>query len=251
MLEHTLIIFNRQIRLSLRTPLWAIIALIQPLLYLVLFAPLLQPLANRPGFPAGDAWTVFVPGLLVQLGMFGSLFVGFGLLDAMRNGVVERMRVTPVSRLALLLGRVLRDALVLIIQATILTLAAVAMGLRVPATGALVAVVIVGLLGVALSSLSYAAALRLRSEDSLAQLLNSVSLPVLLLSGILLPMTLAPRWLRLLAGFNPFYYVVDGTRAAFRGDTGATELIVGLAAAALLAAAGLWVGVRTFQRESA
>src|SRR5215510_4332340 len=102
MLSSTFTIFRHQLRHSLRTPHWLIIALIQPLLYLALFAPLLQPLANRPGFPRGDAWTVFVPGLLIQLGMFGCLFVGFGLLDSMRNGVVERLRVTPVSRMALL-----------------------------------------------------------------------------------------------------------------------------------------------------
>ena len=251
MIRQTLLVLGQQLRLSWREPAWFIIALIQPLLYLALFGPLLEPLTHTEGFPAGDSWSVFVPGLLIQLGMFGSLFVGFGLIGELRDGVVERMRVTPVSRLALLLGRVSRDTLVLLIQATLLTVVAMAFGLRVPLVGALLTVVIVGLLGIALSSFSYAVALRLRSEDALAQLLNMVSVPVLLLSGILLPMTLAPRWLRTLAHANPFFYIVDGARAAFRGDTGATSLGAGIAAAALLAAAGLWLGTRTFQRESA
>ena len=106
------------------------------------------------------------------------------------------MRVTPASRLGLLLGRVLRDALVLLVQATLLTLVAVVFGLRVPLVGALLTVGLVLMLGIALASLSYAAGLWLKSEDALAPLMNTVAQPVLLLSGILLPMSLAPGWLR-------------------------------------------------------
>ncbi|HEU4610598.1 MAG TPA: ABC transporter permease, partial [Kofleriaceae bacterium] len=75
--------------------------------------------------------------------------------------------------------------------------------------------------------------------------------PVLLLSGILLPMTLAPRWLQRLAAANPFSHVVDGARAAFRDDLGNQSLMIGLLSAAALAIVGLAVATRTFQRESA
>lgn len=251
MLRDTLITFRYQLRLLLREPVWIIIVMIQPLLYLALFAPLIEPIAkSTPNFPAGDAWQVFVPGLLIQLGIFGSMFVGFGIIAEIRYGTIERMRVTPASRLGLLLGRILRDTLVLLIQATLLTLIAVAFGLRVPALGALITVGIVGLLGVSLSSLSYAAGLWLKSEDALAPLLNMISVPVLLLSGILLPMELAPKWLRAIASANPFSHVVDGSRAAFRGDYGTPSVAIGLAAAAILAAVGLAVAARTFARES-
>src|SRR5687768_14862141 len=153
MLRDAAIIFRYQMRLLLREPVWIVISLIQPLLYLALFAPLLDPLTRSPGFPPGDAWTVFVPGLLIQLGMFGSMFVGFGIIAEVRYGTVERMRVTPASRLGLLLGRVLRDTVVLLIQATLLTLVAIAFGLRVPAAGAAITVGIVGMLGISLASL--------------------------------------------------------------------------------------------------
>jgi ABC-2 type transport system permease protein len=179
------------------------------------------------------------------------MFVGFGIIAEIRYGTVERMRVTPASRLGLLLGRILRDTLVLLVQAALLTLIAVALGLRVPLTGALITVGIVGLLGVSLASLSYAAGLWLKSEDALAPLLNLVSVPVLLLSGILLPMTFAPRWLLRLAQLNPFSHVVDGARAAFRNDLGDRSLVIGLLSAAVLAILGMAVATRTFQRESA
>jgi ABC-2 type transport system permease protein len=249
-LRETMLIFQQQMRLLGREPVWPVIALIQPVLYLALFGPLLEPLAGSPGFPPGNAWQVFVPGLLVQLGMFATMFVGFGLLAEMRFGVLERMRVTPASRLALLLGRVGRDGLVLVAQSAALVAASTAFGLRAPMLGVLVTLGIVALLGVALSALSYALALKVKSEDALAQVLNMLAVPMLLLSGILLPMSLAPGWLRWLSRLNPFSHIVDGARAAMLGHLATGAVAAGAGAALGLAIVGLAVGTRTFQSES-
>ncbi|HYJ76800.1 MAG TPA: ABC transporter permease [Kineosporiaceae bacterium] len=251
-LRETWIVFSRALRLSLRNPVWVVIGLTQPVLYLALFGPLLKKVVeNTPGLPPGDAWQIFVPGLLVQLGIFGAAFVGFGLVAEWRAGVIERMRVTPAHRTALLAGRVARDVVVLLVQGALLMLVAVPFGLRVPVGGAALALLVVGLLAAAFSSLSYAAALALKSEDALAPLLNGIAVPVLLLSGILLPMSLAPAWLRTLSDVNPLKHVVDGIRAFFRGDLTTSVGGWGLVWALGLVAAGLLVGTRTFRRESA
>ncbi|MGH7883677.1 MAG: ABC transporter permease, partial [Candidatus Dormibacteraceae bacterium] len=100
LLRDTWIIFQRYMGQLLREPAWVVIQIVQPLIYLLLFAPLLTSIATSPGFPPGGAYNVFVPGLLIQLGLFGASTVGFGLIAELRLGVVERMRVTPVSRLA-------------------------------------------------------------------------------------------------------------------------------------------------------
>ncbi|MGH7860647.1 MAG: ABC transporter permease, partial [Candidatus Dormibacteraceae bacterium] len=111
------LIFGRYLDMLLHNPVWVVIGVVQPLLYLLLFAPILKSVAQLPGFPRGGAYNVFVPGLLVQLGLFSAAGVGFGLIAELRLGVIERMRVTPVSRLALLLGRAGRDILMLVVQA--------------------------------------------------------------------------------------------------------------------------------------
>jgi ABC-2 type transport system permease protein len=251
-LRETWLVFSRALRLSLRNPIWVIIGLTQPILYLALFGPLLeQVVGNTPGMPPGDAWKIFVPGLLVQLGIFGASFVGFGLIAEYRAGVVERMRVTPAHRSALLLGRVLRDVLVLVVQAAVLSLVAVPFGLRTSIAGVVLALLVVGALAASFSSLSYAAALTLKSEDALAPLLNGIAVPLLLLSGILLPMSLAPTWLQRLSDVNPLKHVVEGVRALFRGDITTSTSAWGLVATAALVAVGLVVGTRTFRRESA
>ncbi len=250
--RETWIVFSRALRLSLRNPVWVVIGLTQPVLYLALFGPLLKTVVqSTPGLPPGDAWQIFVPGLLVQLGIFGAAFVGFGLIAEWRAGVIERMRVTPAHRTALLAGRVARDVLVLGVQGALLMLVAVPFGLRVPVGGALLALLVVAFLAAAFSSLSYAAALVLKSEDALAPLLNGIAIPLLLLSGILLPMSLAPAWLRTLSDVNPLKHVVDGIRALFRGDLATSVAGWGLVWALGLVAVGVLVGARTFRRESA
>ena len=80
-----------------------------------------------------DAYPVYVPGLMVSISCFGGIFSGFGLLAELRAGVIERVRVTPVSRQALLLGRALREVVNMFFQAVIVTLLALPFGLRIPA----------------------------------------------------------------------------------------------------------------------
>ena len=68
-LRDTWLVFERYLTVLLRNPAWMIIGVLQPVLYLVLFAPLLKSLASTRGFPSGGAYNVFVPGLLIQLGL--------------------------------------------------------------------------------------------------------------------------------------------------------------------------------------
>ena len=194
-LGDTMLIFRRQMRLSLRNPAWVIIGLIQPILYLAFFGPLLATIAKTGalGVPATNPYGFFVPGLLIQLGLFGAAFVGFTIIADWRAGVIERFRVTPVSRMALLAGRVLRDVVTLTVQAIVLVLAGLAFGLRAPIAGVLIGLCFVAVVAVSLSALSYTVGLLLKSEDALAPLINMIVVPLMLLSGIMLPMTLGPH----------------------------------------------------------
>ena len=256
-ISDTLFVFRRQQRLLLRVPVFIIVGVLQPILYLALFGPLLTRL------PAGtlsggsgtggtaEAYQFFVPGLLIQLALFGSTFVGFAIISEWRAGIIERYRVTPVSRVALLTGRVLRDVVTLVVQSTLLILAGLAFGLRAPLGAVLLSYVYIVLVAIGLSSLSYATALRIKSEDAFAPLVNSVVLPLVLLSGIMLPMTLGPGWLQGVARVSPFRYIIDAMREAYAGHYWDAVTVEGLCVAVGLAAVLLWLGSRVFVSENA
>jgi ABC-2 type transport system permease protein len=247
LLTDTWLIFQRQMLLVLRNPVWIIIGIMQPLYFLLLFGPLVKPaLGARTN---AEAYQIFVPGLLVMLAIFGTMFVGFGLIAELRAGVIERSRVTPVSRLALMLGRSLRDVVSLVFQALLIVVLAIPFGLKIQVGDLLLTLLMLALIGLMLSALSNAIALKLRSEDALAPLMNAVGQPILLLSGILLPLTLAPTWLQTVAHWNPFSWAVDASRALFSGHPGDASVWQALLILGVLTAAALTWSARAFARS--
>jgi ABC-2 type transport system permease protein len=247
--RESFIVFRRQLRMNLRNPAWVIIGMLQPVLYLLLFGPLLRPLVNQ--FGSTNAYTFFVPGLLVQLGIFGAFFAGFSLIGEWREGVIEAERVTPASRTALLVGRLGRDLLQLAVQALILVVLGYLMGMDASVGGAALGVALTLVIGGACAASSNALALTTKSEDVMAPVINMVMMPVLLLSGILLPMTIGPAWLREASGWMPVRHVVDAVRSAFGGDLTGSGVLWGSVWSVVLLVLALWWGTATFRRENA
>lgn len=248
LLPDTALVFERYARQTLRSKFQILFGVLMPLLFLFFFGPLLTdlPLGGRT-----DSWQILVPGLLLQLALLGASFAGFSVLIEKQTGVLDRMRVTPVSRLALLLGRVLRDAALFVFQSVLLVLAALTLGLRAPLGGILVGFVFVGVLSAALASLSYTLAMRVSSPQEFGPVINALTMPVMLLSGLILPMTLAPRWLDLTSHVVPLRYLVDAVRAGYVGDYASTAMLYGALVAAALALASLTVGARVFRGAGA
>jgi len=230
-LRDSLLIYRRSLTLTLRQPVWIIMGIFQPILYLVLFGPLLEASTKAAG--AGtNAFNWFIPGLLVQIAVFGGAFVGFGLVAELRNGVVERMRVTPMSRSAMLVGRSLRDVTILVAQGALMIVLAIPFGLHLDPAGSIALLGLLALIGLVTAPLSYTAALVLKSEDAL-------------------PMALAPDWLRFIASLNPLTHAVDASRALFNGDWGNVEVPIGIGLTTILAIGAVWLASRAFSRANA
>ncbi|MDR3584308.1 MAG: ABC transporter permease [Desulfosporosinus sp.] len=217
-IRETWVLFIHYEKLLIRNPFWILAALFQPICYLYLFAPLLKNVVGVTGDGNVSSINMFTPGLLVMVSLFGVMFVGFSMIDYMRSGVIERLRVTTASRLALLLGLVIRDVVTLIAQTIIVILLALPLGLIISPLGMILTLLMMILIGLCMAPVSYALALTVKSEDALGPILNFFSQPLLLLSGVLLPLTLAPAWLKNISMFNPLKYVVDASRAIFNGD---------------------------------
>ena len=246
-LRESYIVFRRQLRMNLRNPAWVIIGMVQPVLYLLLFGPLLEPLIDQ--FGAQNAYTWFVPGMLVQLGIFSAFFAGFSLIGEWREGVIEAERVTPANRTALLVGRLMRDMLQLLVQALILVGLGYVLGMNAPFLGVVYGILLTLLIGGACAAASNGLALTTKSEDVMAPVINMVMMPVLLLSGILLPMSLGAAWLETLSDIIPFKHVVNAVRDSFVGDFGGSAMLWGSLWAVLLSALAIWWGTSTFRKD--
>jgi ABC-2 type transport system permease protein len=220
-LRDTWIVFQRHLLLMVRSPLWVFLGVTQPMVYVLLFAPLLKPaLASLDSGSLAVAYRIYIPGMLIGLAVASGLYVGFGLLEELGLGVVERARVTPVSRVALLLGRALRDVVTLAIQAAIIIALSLPLGLSIRIPDLLLAYALLAMASLASSAISYGIAIKISNGGVLGQVINNLVQPLLLLSGTLLPLALAPLWLRRVADWNPFSWAVSGMRALFTGHAG-------------------------------
>lgn len=244
--QDTWLTFVRAFRPSLRAPGTLIAGTLVPLFYLVLFGPLLGQTGTGVGV---GSWQWFVPGMLIQLTLFITVNSGFTLIPDTRSGVLERMRVSPVSRVALLLGRVLKDVVLLLVQALMLVALAVVLGFRAPVLPMVLAFLMLGIVAIAVGFVSYALAMKLKHEYLLAPVVSGLAVPMMLLSGVLLPMDFGPAWLYAVSRANPLTHVVDAERAIVAGDLVSTTVLVGVLVALALFAASMAWAVRTFRRE--
>jgi ABC-2 type transport system permease protein len=244
----TRLFFQRKLLETLRQPVWIITGLTTPLLYLALFTPLLNSLVGSPGFPRGHVLNVFVPGVLVLIAFGAGMGAGWPVIWELDSGVIERLRVTPASRLALLLGTVLRDIVMFLVPGVVVLAIASVAGFHAHWGGLVVLLVLLSLLTTACSATSSALGLNLRQIGGLAAVVTGVQLPLTLLAGILLPLSLGPQWLRVLGHLNPMYYAVQASRSLAAGTVLNGTVGVGFLVTAAAAGLALWWGTRSYQR---
>lgn len=233
----------RESRPVLRNPFSLIFGLMQPLVFLGLYGPLLG------GFSSENPLPWFVPGIIVMVALFTTTTTGANLQLEIQTGSHERTLVAPLSRGALLTGRALKEMIPLIIQAAVIIVTTLPFGFRADPAGAVVGLLILGVSGVGFGALSYALALAVRSADWMFWAVQqAVLFPLMILSGMLLPLEQAPDWMRVIAAVNPLSYIVSAERALFAGDWSDASVWSGAIAAAVTALVGLAVGVRAMRR---
>ena len=211
------LIANNELLVTVRNPYWLFHGIVQPIIYLVLFAPLLNGVAGVPGFPARNAIQFFAPGLLIMNVLFSAGFEGFTLQDKVDSGFLERLRVTPISRLSLALGFILQSSATLIFQSLVLIVCSLAFGLKLDVLGAIILLALIVLIGVMMASISFTLALLTREGGILAGITNTFILPLLILSGVMLPIGFGPPIIQTISHLDPFFYAVNAARALVNG----------------------------------
>lgn len=238
-------VWTRETLTILRDPFSLLFSLLQPLVFLGLFAPLLAGMSGAGG-QATLQW--FLPGVVVMITMFGTSMTGSNLQFEIMTGAFERILATPLRRSALLIGRALKELTPLLVQALIIVLVAWPFGFTVHPAHTALGLVILGIFGVGVGALSYALAIAARKAEWVFWAVQQTLLfPLLILSGMMLPLETGPRWMQVASQFNPLTHIVDALRMLFAGGLDIT-VAYGAIAATLTCLVGLTVGVRSITR---
>jgi ABC-2 type transport system permease protein len=242
------LLFQRQLTQLLRNPVWLMVGFSTPILYLALFTPLLKSVANLPGHAVLD---LFLPGILALLAFASGVSSGFNTIFELKGGVIERLRVTPASRFAILTGPILASMLMMFVFDAIVVAVGAGFGFSVHWAGLAVLTVLLGLLMIITAAFSIATALITKEISGFAAIVNGINLPVLLLAGVLLPISLGPGWMRALAHFNPLYYLVVSARVLASGTLTGTAVWQAFAVLVPLCAVVLAWATRVFRNAVA
>jgi ABC-2 type transport system permease protein len=211
------LLFHRYTVQMLRNPVWLFVGFSTPLLYLLLFTPLLKHISASQ-HTTGGVLDLFLPGILALLAFASGISGGFGTIFELQSGVIERLRVTPSSRFAILMGPLLSGMCMMFVFDAAVVAVASALGYAINWPGLALMAVLLAVLMICMSSFSVATALVTKEISSFAAIVNGLNLPILLLAGVLLPISLGPTWMRVLAHFNPLYYAVQAARSLSAGS---------------------------------
>jgi len=216
-LQDTWHLFLKYVKISWRMPIWTLFGLVQPLIWLLIFGQLFKNFARLPGFSGVSYLAFLTPGVLIMTVLFGSSWSGVSLLREITFGILEKTLVSPVSRIAIVLSRVLHTAFTVLVQVVLLLIVAALLGAGLPiGWGGLITFTVVVLLAVGFSGVSNALALILQREEPLVVAGNMLTLPLLFFSPALVPLSFMPDWMRWTSAANPATYAVEAVRFSYQ-----------------------------------
>jgi len=205
----------RQARNLMREPIWIALMVIQPLIWLLLYGQLFSRVGQLRG-GAASYIEFLTPGIVCMNAFFGGSWSGMATINDLDRHVIDRFLAAPASRFAIVFSQVVRAGATAMLQALLLLVVGLALGVRVHggAVGWVVVFAASALLATAFAGLSHGIALLVRKPATMIATANFIGLPLMFLSAILLPPSSMPHWIAQLSRFNPVNWGVQASRDA-------------------------------------
>ena len=214
-------------------------AIAQPLIFWLLFGAGLgasfRPAFQGPGASVGYM-EYFFPGSVALILLFTSIFSTMSIIEDRREGFLQAVLAAPVSRGAIVLGKVLGGTTVAMFQALLLTLLAPLLGMQLSFTTVIVLCGVMFLVGFGMTALGFCIAWGLDSVQGFHAVMMVLLMPMWLLSGAFFPAAGVPATLSWVMAANPMSYGVAALRhALYIGDPGRAGPIPGFGTSLLVA----------------
>ncbi len=219
-LRDTWYLLLRLLWATVRMPVFVLISIVQPILWVLLFGQLFNKVTTIQGFGASSYVQFLAPGISIMTALFGAAYSGMGMLADIDRGVLDRLLATPVARGALIAARILHSAFQVVIQAALILIVSCLLGARPQGglPGLLTLFLAAALLGGAFAAFSNALALAARKQELVIAVMNFVVLPTTFLSSMIMSRNLMPPWIRTVSLFNPVNWAVTAARDGFQGE---------------------------------
>lgn len=234
LLQDSSIIFRRNILKLARAPLALFLSLMQSTLWLVLF-PLsfgrIERVSEFRSLGYSSYLMFFAPSALAMTVLTVAFQSGWGMVNDIQEGMLDKFLINPIHRTSILLGRLMADAARMFAQATLVLIIALVLGARVETSllGAGLMLLVAVLFGIAWAGLSNFVALQTRNVDTTYLVGSLLTFPMLFLSTAIMPPGLLPAWLYRLVGFNPITFVIDFLRETMNFQIAWAQLVPTLA----------------------
>jgi len=214
-LVHSAMLTRRNVRKVFRAPRAIVFALIQPLMFVFLFAYVFAgPFATLYG---GGYLEFLMAGVCAQSVIFGAIATGVGLANDLGGGAIDRLRTLPIRASSVLIGRTTADVIRAALTVGVTAVACLLLGWRIH-TSPLAAAAAFGLLlllGYAFSWIGALIGLRLSHVESASTAGLLVTFPVVLLSGAFVPVQKRTGVIGVVSEWNPITAVVTAMRDLF------------------------------------
>lgn len=254
MISETLAICNRELKHWYREKIAIFMSLVQPLIWLGLFGNTLgnapQLFLNVLGAP--NYLSFMTPGIITMTVLFTSLFAGMSVIWDKRFGYINKLLVAPISRTAIVGGKMMAATIRGVFQGFIVLAIAFFLGVTIDTgvLGLVLIFVITGLFSLGLASISIAAAASMKTHETFIAFINLLNMPLMFLSNALFPTTFMPEWMRAVASVNPFSFCVDAVRTLMIGSLDWTRILFDVEALAIFTFITTSLGITLFRRAT-
>ena len=239
----------------LRQPQRVIGAVAQPLLFWLFLGAGMGTSFRPAGLGEVSYLEYFYPGVMVMMLLFAAVFSCITIIEDRDAGFLQGVLVAPVSRMAIVLGKVGGATLIALAQVLLFTVAAPFLGLHLGAAGLVLLLVGFVLTSLGFAGLGFLLAWGMRSTAGFHAIMMVFLMPLWMLSGALFPISGAPAWMVVVMEINPVFHALEIIRAPFYGGgwslLGHSGYLVSLAVTVLWATASLLLSMRRVERREA
>ena len=187
---------------------------VQPLLWLLVFG---QVMANTRAIPTGNLpyMDFLAPGVLAQSALFSAIFFGIAVIWERDLGVLHKYLVSPASRSALVTGKALAGGLRSLVQAAMVYVVALLIGvhLRLDPLSVIGVALVIVIGSAAFATFSLVIACLVRTRERFMGIGQILTMPLFFASSAIYPINIMPDWLKVVAHVNPLTYQVDALRS--------------------------------------